>query len=358
MAPARPRSKHRCDAAPDLARQVSLYRAQKLALDRHALVSETDAKGRITYANDAFCALSGYTREELLGKTHRILNSGFHPRAFWRDMYRALARDGVWSGIIRNRAKDGSFYWVKSTIVAIYDEHGKITGYASVRTDITDLKAKEQSLLDLRNELARKITDLQGAQQQIEAEAAHNRHLTEEITQHRDLIARTVAEERCLGELMELALQKTDMEDFLNTALAKIISMARWLSLLSSGAVFLVDREVDPETLVLVAKYNLSAELHTLCARVAFGRCLCGTAARTQQLVHADCIDHRHETRFDGMVQHGHYVVPLVDHQKTLGVLVLYLPHGHPRNEREVDFLNRVARVFVLGISRRYDAER
>jgi len=118
---------------------------QRQALDEHAILSETDARGRIVYANRKFCELSGYEYHEVLGQDHRILNSGVHPPSFWKEMYAALARHGVWHGEICNRTKNGELYWVQTTNAAISDPQGRILGYVSLRTDITERRRAEQA---------------------------------------------------------------------------------------------------------------------------------------------------------------------------------------------------------------------
>ncbi len=146
---------------------------QRFAFDQHADVTMADTEGRITYANDKFCSISQYSRKELIGQNHRILNSGHHPKEFFHEMYQTIAKGLAWHGEIKNRAKDSSTYWSDATIVPFMGADGKPRQYIALRSDITKRKLAEQEIQKLNDELERRVVErtaqLETANKELEA---------------------------------------------------------------------------------------------------------------------------------------------------------------------------------------------
>ncbi|MEY5049372.1 MAG: hypothetical protein RLZZ175_2731 [Bacteroidota bacterium] len=150
----------------ELTQMFSELEQQKIALDYSAIVAITDIKGNIIYVNDKFCIISKYSKEELLGKNHRILNSGTHDKLFFKELWKTISRGKVWSGEIKNKAKDGSYYWVHTTIVPYLNEENLPFQYVSIRFDITQKKEQQEKLVQQKIALDSAaivaITDVKG----------------------------------------------------------------------------------------------------------------------------------------------------------------------------------------------------
>ncbi|MCQ6274363.1 PAS domain S-box protein [Bacillus sp. V3B] len=129
----------------------------KTAIDKSTIFAFTDHKGIIKYVNEQFCRVSKYSHEELIGQDHRIVNSGFHSKEFFKNMWRTIASGEVWKGEIKNRAKDGSTYWVDTTVVPFLNHEGKPYQYLAIRYEITKLKEAEEEL----QRMTKRIIDVQ-----------------------------------------------------------------------------------------------------------------------------------------------------------------------------------------------------
>ncbi len=225
-------------------------------VDTHAIVAETDTKGTIVSVNDAFCRISGYSREELIGQNHRILNSGTHTAETWREMYRCVAQGGIWHGELCNRAKNGQLYWVDTTIAPLYKEGGKLRGYFAIRADITSLKiaqtqaeaashSKSEFLANMSHEIRTPMTAILGytdlltelgtcehcmnstqAAQAIEAIQRNGEHLLAIINDILDI-------SKIEADKMTVELMQVDVSEFVTDVLTtmQVKSQAKGLAL-------------------------------------------------------------------------------------------------------------------------------
>ncbi len=156
------------------------HRRVTASINQHAIVAITDVSGRVSYVNDMFCKLSGYDKEELIGQDHRIINSGFHDTMFFKKLWKTIASGKTWHGAICNMAKDGSRYWVQTTIVPFKNKLGNIEEYISIRTDITET-------VEMRERLERSRERAEDLNNKLEAErlALNNKNLAlNEIIEH------------------------------------------------------------------------------------------------------------------------------------------------------------------------------
>jgi PAS domain S-box-containing protein len=175
--------------------QLSCFKA---AFDEHSAVTTTDAQGRIAHVNDRFCAISQYRREEVLGQDHRIINSGHHPKEFFGEMWSTISQGRVWRGDIKNRAKDGSFYWEATTIVPILDEQRQPRQYMSIRANITEQKLAEESL-------TRSYAEIKQLKDRLEAESAYLQSEIRVNNVHGQIIGHSAGIKRVLHQVEQVA---------------------------------------------------------------------------------------------------------------------------------------------------------
>ncbi|MEO7192411.1 MAG: ATP-binding protein [Vicinamibacterales bacterium] len=212
----------------------------RYALDQSAIVATTDVTGRIDYVNQKFCDISRYSRSELIGQDHRLLNSGLHPATFMRDLWRTIAQGHIWRGEIRNQAKDGTLYWVDTTIVPFLDDRGKPWQYMAIRYDITQRKEQEDRLRDqaalatlgemaavVAHEVRNPLAGIRGGVQVLASlypDGTDGRELISEI------VARIDSLNGVVGDLLTFArvreLKRTDLD-----AAAFLSDLATWLKL-------------------------------------------------------------------------------------------------------------------------------
>lgn len=198
------------------------------ALDKSLIVAITDQRGIITFANEKFCEISKYSREELLGQNHRIINSGYHSKAFFKDMWRTIANGRTWRGDIRNRAKDGTLYWMDTTIVPSLNEKGKPYQYISFRIDITERKKTEEFLRrsdkiaavgqlasGIAHEIRNPLAAIKMSIQSLESADQQNTKMHEMILSELNRIEAIVGEFLMLSKPHEVQFEEQNIEPML-----------------------------------------------------------------------------------------------------------------------------------------------
>jgi PAS domain S-box-containing protein len=241
------------------------------ALDQSTIVAITDVPGRIKYVNAKFCEISKYSREELIGQDHRIINSGYHGEEFMRGLWQTIARGHIWRGEIRNRAKDGSLYWVDTTIVPFLDERGKPWQYMAIRHDITDRKRHEQRLRDqaalttlgemaavVAHEVRNPLAGIRGGVQMLaslfpDPDAAEGREVVGEILARIDSLNSVVGDLLTFARVREIKAAPIDVPAFFTDLAASLRLdpvMSRIDLRIASEPGMVVDADVDQLRLV------------------------------------------------------------------------------------------------------------
>ena len=287
---------------------------EKLSKLTHAMnncpvaVVITDAEGIVEYVNPHFTLMTGYTAEEAVGKSPRILNSEQTPNCALEEMWATLRAGKTWSGDLRTRTKSGKLIWERAILGPLQNADGEITHYVGVTEDISHRKV-------------------------VEAESARYRE-----------------QQEIVNSVLTLGLKTAPLDLILEQVLNEILSVS-WLSKSPKGGMFLTSE--DKQYLELKAHRNLEDQICQSCTRVPMGHCLCGRAALTEKVVFASCLDDRHDVRYEGMSPHGHYCVPIPGKDDPLGVLMVYLEHGHLRSESELSFLTSIAHSLASVIQRK-----
>lgn len=185
------------------------------AVDEHAIVAITDARGLITEVNEKFCQISGYSPDELIGEDHRIINSGHHPKEFFVELWRTISSGMVWKGDVCNRSKTGELYWVRTTISPIKDADGKIAQYISVRTDITEHIKIQAKLADTNQKLEFATEKLESERQSLRNKNIALNEIVSHIDQEKSKIKGEIAGnfETVVYPILQKVIDRASPED-------------------------------------------------------------------------------------------------------------------------------------------------
>ncbi|HJP18971.1 MAG: hypothetical protein CMD96_07070 [Gammaproteobacteria bacterium] len=260
--------------------------SQIFALDEHSIVSATDIKGNINYVNDKFCEISGYTRDELMGKNHRMIQSGEHSKEFFRDMWHTISGGKAWHGEVKNKKKDSGFYWVLATMVPFLDESGKAYKYISIRTDITERKKSEEELKKAKSAIETYADDLKqtlSVSEELRFESEKAKEMAERLAE--DAAAANKAKSEFLAsmsheirtplnaiigmaELLKETVLETEQEKYVNIFnnagenLLSIINDILDLSKIEAGHLELEKTPFDLEELIEITSEIMAFRAH------------------------------------------------------------------------------------------------
>ena len=290
------------------------------------MVVITDTNGVVQWVNPAFTECTGYSYDEVVGSNAQMLKSGRHDDHFYKELWDTIAAGEVWRGEFINKKKDGSIYYDEATITPVRNKYGEIVRYIAIKQDVTDRKQSEERLRKSKANLAFEVRRRE----------------------------RKAIEDEVMASLFQLALTSTSMEEYLTQSIEALSTSVPWSGLMQKGAVFLTDKDGDRQILKCAASCNLGDLSDIDCQTISFGECLCGQAAQNREIIHSSTVNHDHSKSCPEKEQHGHYIVPILEGDDVLGVLMLYLREGHERDMHEEVFLGRVSYVFSMGINRRY----
>lgn len=288
----------------------------------------------ITFVNAAFEKLTGFSQKEAVGKElaaiFRITNPSLHE--IIQTVYSCNKQDYFRFSDAVLTTFDGQELFINLTVSPVCDKNGEVIGGLIAFQDISDRKRAEAELLKAHETLEKRVVDQTSKLLMINEALQRNSYL-----------------QSIINDLLRLSLRNMSLESLLNHTLDLLLSI-QWFSH-SVACIFLVEEE--PEILVLKVCRGFSEEHRACCSKIPFGKCICGRAASSRQVVFANCNDEEHEIKNNNMFPHSHYGVPILSGDRVLGVLDLYVKPDHVRLEKEEEFLITVANTLAGIIERK-----
>ncbi len=303
---------HLQDSKRELEEREQRYRSLTYNIPGAVYRCANDHSWTMEFISDYIENISGYPCSDFVGNRVRSFASIIY------DEDKQMIDEAVQEGLCRKTDfvieyriinSDSQFRWVYEKGQGIYDNKGELLHLSGVIFDVT-----------------------------------RNKQAEGDIKKH-------IQTQNVLNNLLYTSLEEIPLLEQLENSLNLILSVP-WMSTLTKSGIFLVEEE--PDMLVLKVNRGLTAEILETCARVPFGRCICGRAALSGKVVHVDCVDKQHEIRYEGISPHGHYCVPIMDGVRVMGVLLLYLNKGHKRDDQEVLFLKSVTSALAGIIKRKH----
>ena len=277
-------------------------------VNEHAIIAITDPNGRFIYANDAFCKISKYNLDELTGEPCTIADLGQHPASFFQDIVETIQTGSIWRGRIKNRAKDGSCYWVDTVIKPIKNEAGVVTHLINLRADVTELVTAKEDLESIRQK------------------------------------------ESAIRRILAIALSDIRIERMLEGAL-EVLSLVSWLAPVTRSAVYLEDsdsRQMSPAVWRDLEPANANAS-----QPACFGACICNQVASSRTIQATKCTLHQGAGTSAKIAQWDHIAIPLVGQAGLLGALVFTAPGGNQYIAEHDNFFTDVAKALSVGIEQK-----